>query len=171
VPRLAWWMARIFSVNQASVSAMLRLSPGTTLPLGRGLRPEFHAGATPQRQHERRSSKHRRTGVCLLVRAAPACPASARRRNRRVRFGRGALVRSSVRPHARLVAEAVADRKPAFRRKRSSALTTAGLAVRGHGGATPPWLVYGEEYRAADAQAVVDAVASGIEIPPTPSYG
>jgi predicted dinucleotide-binding enzyme len=30
--------------------------------------------------------------------------------------------------------------------------------------------VYGEEYRAADAQAVVDAVASGGEIPPTPSY-
>jgi len=30
--------------------------------------------------------------------------------------------------------------------------------------------VYGEEYRAADAPAVVDAVASGREIPPTPSY-
>jgi predicted dinucleotide-binding enzyme len=28
--------------------------------------------------------------------------------------------------------------------------------------------VYGEEYRAADAQAVVDAVAQGKEIPPTP---
>jgi len=31
--------------------------------------------------------------------------------------------------------------------------------------------VYGEEYRAADAQAVVDAVANGTEIPPTPRYG
>jgi predicted dinucleotide-binding enzyme len=31
--------------------------------------------------------------------------------------------------------------------------------------------VYGEEYRAADAQAVVDAVAGGREIPPAPSYG
>jgi predicted dinucleotide-binding enzyme len=30
--------------------------------------------------------------------------------------------------------------------------------------------VYGEEYRAADAQAVLDAVARGEEIPPTPSY-
>jgi len=30
--------------------------------------------------------------------------------------------------------------------------------------------VYGEEYRAADAQAVVDAVAAGIQIPPTPQY-
>jgi predicted dinucleotide-binding enzyme len=30
--------------------------------------------------------------------------------------------------------------------------------------------VYGEEYRAADAQAVVDAVANGSEIPPTPQY-
>ena len=30
--------------------------------------------------------------------------------------------------------------------------------------------VYGEEYRAADAQAVVDAVARGEEIPPTPVY-
>jgi len=30
--------------------------------------------------------------------------------------------------------------------------------------------VYGEEYRAADAQAVVDAVAAGREIPPTPTY-
>jgi predicted dinucleotide-binding enzyme len=30
--------------------------------------------------------------------------------------------------------------------------------------------VYGEEYRAADAQAVVDAVAKGTGIPPTPSY-
>jgi predicted dinucleotide-binding enzyme len=33
-----------------------------------------------------------------------------------------------------------------------------------------PGSVYGEEYRAADAQAVVDAVARGQEIPPTPSY-
>jgi predicted dinucleotide-binding enzyme len=33
-----------------------------------------------------------------------------------------------------------------------------------------PGAVYGEEYRAADAQAVVDAVARGEEIPPTPSY-
>jgi 8-hydroxy-5-deazaflavin:NADPH oxidoreductase len=33
-----------------------------------------------------------------------------------------------------------------------------------------PRAVYGEEYRAADAQAVVDAVASGSEIPPTPQY-
>jgi predicted dinucleotide-binding enzyme len=31
--------------------------------------------------------------------------------------------------------------------------------------------VYGEEYRAADAQAVVDAVRSGTAIPPTPAYG
>jgi 8-hydroxy-5-deazaflavin:NADPH oxidoreductase len=30
--------------------------------------------------------------------------------------------------------------------------------------------VYGEEYRAADAQAVVDAVHDGREIPPTPQY-
>lgn len=30
--------------------------------------------------------------------------------------------------------------------------------------------VYGEEYRAADAQAVVDAVAAHAPIPPTPSY-
>jgi 8-hydroxy-5-deazaflavin:NADPH oxidoreductase len=30
--------------------------------------------------------------------------------------------------------------------------------------------VYGEEYRAGDAQAVVDAVSSGREIPPTPMY-
>jgi predicted dinucleotide-binding enzyme len=30
--------------------------------------------------------------------------------------------------------------------------------------------VYGEEYRAADAQAVLDAVASGSEIPPAPTY-
>ena len=30
--------------------------------------------------------------------------------------------------------------------------------------------VYGEEYRAADAQAVVDAVHAGREIPPTPHY-
>ena len=33
-----------------------------------------------------------------------------------------------------------------------------------------PGAVYGEEYRAADAQAVVDAVREGREIPPTPSY-
>jgi predicted dinucleotide-binding enzyme len=33
-----------------------------------------------------------------------------------------------------------------------------------------PGAVYGEEYRAAEAQAVVDAVARGGEIPPTPSY-
>jgi predicted dinucleotide-binding enzyme len=31
--------------------------------------------------------------------------------------------------------------------------------------------VYGEEYRAADAQAVVDAVRAGRAIPPTPAYG
>jgi len=31
--------------------------------------------------------------------------------------------------------------------------------------------VYGEEYRAADARAVVEAVAGGVEIPPTPIYG
>jgi 8-hydroxy-5-deazaflavin:NADPH oxidoreductase len=33
-----------------------------------------------------------------------------------------------------------------------------------------PGAVYGEEYRAADAQAVVDAVRAGREIPPTPAY-
>jgi|SRR5579872_129046 len=33
-----------------------------------------------------------------------------------------------------------------------------------------PGAVYGEEYRAADAQAVVDAVRSGAAIPPTPAY-
>jgi predicted dinucleotide-binding enzyme len=33
-----------------------------------------------------------------------------------------------------------------------------------------PGAVYGEEYRPADAQAVVDAVRAGREIPPTPSY-
>jgi predicted dinucleotide-binding enzyme len=33
-----------------------------------------------------------------------------------------------------------------------------------------PGAVYGEEYRAADAQAVVDAVREGREIPATPSY-
>jgi predicted dinucleotide-binding enzyme len=33
-----------------------------------------------------------------------------------------------------------------------------------------PGAVYGEEYRAADAQAVVDAVRECREIPPTPSY-
>jgi predicted dinucleotide-binding enzyme len=31
--------------------------------------------------------------------------------------------------------------------------------------------VYGEEYRATDAQAVVDAVRDGHAIPPTPTYG
>jgi 8-hydroxy-5-deazaflavin:NADPH oxidoreductase len=34
-----------------------------------------------------------------------------------------------------------------------------------------PGAVYGEEYRAEDAQAVVDAVREGREIPPTPVYG
>ncbi len=34
-----------------------------------------------------------------------------------------------------------------------------------------PGAVYGEEYRAADAQAVVEAVREGREIPPTPEYG
>jgi predicted dinucleotide-binding enzyme len=33
-----------------------------------------------------------------------------------------------------------------------------------------PRAVYGEEYRAADAQAVVEAVRAGSEIPPTPVY-
>jgi predicted dinucleotide-binding enzyme len=33
-----------------------------------------------------------------------------------------------------------------------------------------PGAVYGEEYRAADAQPVVDAVRNGTEIPPAPSY-
>jgi 8-hydroxy-5-deazaflavin:NADPH oxidoreductase len=33
-----------------------------------------------------------------------------------------------------------------------------------------PGSVYGEEYRRADAEAVVDAVAQGKEIPPTPRY-
>jgi predicted dinucleotide-binding enzyme len=33
-----------------------------------------------------------------------------------------------------------------------------------------PGAVYGEEYRAADAQAVVDAVQAGRPIPPTPRY-
>ncbi len=33
-----------------------------------------------------------------------------------------------------------------------------------------PGAVYGEEYRAADAQAVIDAVRDGGAIPPTPSY-
>lgn len=33
-----------------------------------------------------------------------------------------------------------------------------------------PGAVYGEEYRAADAQAVVDAVRAGSPIPPTPRY-
>jgi 8-hydroxy-5-deazaflavin:NADPH oxidoreductase len=45
---------------------------------------------------------------------------------------------------------------------------TAGCAVM----ETPrrPGAVYGEEYRAADAQAVVDAVREGRPIPPTPRY-
>jgi predicted dinucleotide-binding enzyme len=34
-----------------------------------------------------------------------------------------------------------------------------------------PGAVYGEEYRAEDAQAVVDAVREGREIPPAPVYG
>jgi predicted dinucleotide-binding enzyme len=34
-----------------------------------------------------------------------------------------------------------------------------------------PGAVYGEEYRAADAQAVVEAVRSGAAIPPVPVYG
>jgi 8-hydroxy-5-deazaflavin:NADPH oxidoreductase len=34
-----------------------------------------------------------------------------------------------------------------------------------------PGAVYGEEYRAADAQAVVDAVRDGTPIPPPPTYG
>jgi predicted dinucleotide-binding enzyme len=34
-----------------------------------------------------------------------------------------------------------------------------------------PGAVYGEEYRAADAQAVVDAVRDNHPIPPTPTYG
>jgi predicted dinucleotide-binding enzyme len=34
-----------------------------------------------------------------------------------------------------------------------------------------PGAVYGEEYRAADAQAVVDAVRDSRPIPPTPTYG
>ncbi|MGN6167347.1 MAG: NADPH-dependent F420 reductase [Solirubrobacteraceae bacterium] len=33
-----------------------------------------------------------------------------------------------------------------------------------------PGAVYGEEYRAADAQAVVEAVRHGLGIPPTPAY-
>jgi 8-hydroxy-5-deazaflavin:NADPH oxidoreductase len=33
-----------------------------------------------------------------------------------------------------------------------------------------PGAVYGEEYRAADAQAVVDAVRERRPIPPTPTY-
>jgi predicted dinucleotide-binding enzyme len=33
-----------------------------------------------------------------------------------------------------------------------------------------PGAVYGEEYRAADAQAVLDAIRAGRDIPPTPSY-
>lgn len=33
-----------------------------------------------------------------------------------------------------------------------------------------PGAVYGEEYRAADARAVVEAVAQGVQIPPTPAY-
>jgi 8-hydroxy-5-deazaflavin:NADPH oxidoreductase len=34
-----------------------------------------------------------------------------------------------------------------------------------------PGAVYGEEYRAEDAQAVVEAVRAGREIPPAPDYG
>jgi hypothetical protein len=34
-----------------------------------------------------------------------------------------------------------------------------------------PGAVYGEEYRAADAEAVVQAVRDGGEIPATPAYG
>jgi predicted dinucleotide-binding enzyme len=34
-----------------------------------------------------------------------------------------------------------------------------------------PGAVYGEEYHAAEAQGVVDAVRAGTAIPPTPSYG
>jgi predicted dinucleotide-binding enzyme len=34
-----------------------------------------------------------------------------------------------------------------------------------------PGAVYGEEYRAGDARAVVEAAQSGRPIPPTPSYG
>jgi 8-hydroxy-5-deazaflavin:NADPH oxidoreductase len=33
-----------------------------------------------------------------------------------------------------------------------------------------PGAVYGEEYRAADAQAVIDAVHRGAPVPPTPAY-
>jgi hypothetical protein len=33
-----------------------------------------------------------------------------------------------------------------------------------------PGSVYGEEYRAADAQAVVEAVRTGTAIPPVPTY-
>jgi len=33
-----------------------------------------------------------------------------------------------------------------------------------------PGAVYGEEYRAADAQAVIDAVRDGVPIPPPPTY-
>jgi 8-hydroxy-5-deazaflavin:NADPH oxidoreductase len=33
-----------------------------------------------------------------------------------------------------------------------------------------PGAVYGEEYRVADAKAVVDAVAKGVEIPSSPTY-
>jgi hypothetical protein len=33
-----------------------------------------------------------------------------------------------------------------------------------------PGAVYGEEYRAAEAQAVARAVREGGEIPPTPAY-
>ena len=46
-----------------------------------------------------------------------------------------------------------------------TATCTVMEAPRRHGA------VYGEEYRAADAQAVVEAVRSGAEIPPTPVYG
>jgi 8-hydroxy-5-deazaflavin:NADPH oxidoreductase len=33
-----------------------------------------------------------------------------------------------------------------------------------------PGAVYGEEYRPADTERVVEAVKAGSEIPPTPSY-
>jgi predicted dinucleotide-binding enzyme len=45
-----------------------------------------------------------------------------------------------------------------------TATCTVMEAPRRHGA------VYGEEYRAADAQAVVDAVRAGTAIPPTPAY-
>jgi len=36
---------------------------------------------------------------------------------------------------------------------------------------TPPGSVYGEEYRPADARAVVEALRAGRPIPPAPVYG